>query len=114
MNDLQDFWNSTGFTSIDWQDGVLILIGVIFIYLAITKEWEPLELLPIGLGIVIANLPLTGMAQSPANSSGYQEAGLFGIVFHYGLAFWNILPPIIFIGIGALTDFTPIIANPKK
>jgi len=113
LNDLQDFWSSTGFTSIDWQDGVLILIGVIFIYLAITKEWEPLELLPIGLGIVIANLPLTGMAQSPANSSGYQEAGLFGIVFHYGLAFWNILPPIIFIGIGALTDFTPIIANPK-
>ena len=113
LNELQEFWNSTGFANIDWQDGVLVVVGLIFIYLAITREWEPLELLPIGLGIVIANLPMTGMTQSPANSSGYQEAGLFGIVFHYGLAFWNILPPIIFIGIGALTDFTPIIANPK-
>ncbi len=113
MTELQAFWDSTGFASVDWQDGLLVLIGLVFIYLAIKKEWEPLELLPIGLGIVVANLPLTGMIDSPKEAMGYQDAGLFGIVFHYGLAFWNILPPIIFIGIGALTDFTPIISNPK-
>ena len=99
--------------NIDIRHGVMLLIGLGFVYLAITKEWEPLELLPIGLGIIVANLPLTGMSQSPAEASGYQEAGLFGIVFHYGLAFWNILPPIIFLGIGAMTDFTSLISNPK-
>ena len=66
-----------------------------------------------GLGILIANLPLTGLMAIPTDESGFQEAGIFGILFHYGLSYWNILPPIIFLGIGALTDFGPIIANPK-
>ena len=74
---------------------------------------EPYELLPIGLGVVIANLPLTGLLIPPSESAGYQESGLFGIIFHYGLSFWNILPPIIFLGLGALTDFGPVISNPK-
>ena len=77
------------------------------------NEWEPYELLPIGLGIVAANLPLTGLITLPSPSAGFQEAGIFGVLFHYGLSFWNILPPIIFLGIGALTDFGPVIANPK-
>ena len=57
---------------------------------------EPYELLPIGLGVLIANLPGTNMLASPENAVNYQEAGLLGIIFYYGLAFWNILPPIIF------------------
>ena len=69
--------------------------------------------MPIGLGIVAANLPLTGLITLPSQSAGFQEAGIFGVLFHYGLSFWNILPPIIFLGIGALTDFGPVIANPK-
>ena len=91
----------------------MIIIGAIFIYLAVSKDWEPYELLPMGLGILIANLPLTGLMVIPNDGSGFQEAGIFGVLFHYGLSYWNILPPIIFLGIGALTDFGPIIANPK-
>ena len=91
----------------------MLSIGTFFIYLAIQKEMEPYELLPIGLGVLIANLPGTNMLASPENAVNYQEAGLFGIIFYYGLAFWNILPPIIFLGIGSLTDFTSLIANPK-
>ena len=96
-----------------WRDAVMIFVGLIFIYLAIKKDWEPYELLPIGLGIIAANLPLTGLITPPTLDSLNQEAGIFGIFFHYGLSFWNILPPIIFLGIGALTDFGPVIANPK-
>ncbi|KAA1303596.1 MAG: sodium ion-translocating decarboxylase subunit beta [SAR202 cluster bacterium] len=97
----------------DWRDVVMICVGLSFIYLAIKKDWEPYELLPIGLGIIAANLPLTGLITPPTSDSLNQEAGIFGIFFHYGLSFWNILPPIIFLGIGALTDFGPVIANPK-
>ncbi len=91
----------------------MMIVGLVFIFLAINKDWEPYELLPIGLGIIAANLPLTGLINPPSSSSGFQEAGLFGVMFHYGLSFWNILPPIIFLGIGSLTDFGPVIANPK-
>ena len=91
----------------------MLLVGSIFIYLSIVRDMEPYELLPIGIGIIIGNLPLTGLNVSPVVAGGVQEAGIFGIVFHYGLAFWNILPPIIFLGIGALTDFGPLIASPK-
>ena len=113
MQELLDFIQTTGFANIDWQDLIMIVIGLGFIYLAIRKELEPYELLPIGLGIIAANLPLTGLITSPLETSGFQEAGIFGVFFHYGLSFWNILPPIIFLGIGALTDFGPVIANPK-
>ena len=88
-------------------------VALVFIYVAISREMEPYELLPIGLGIIIANLPLTGLTTIPTAVSGFQESGIFGIVFHYGLSFWNLLPPIIFLGLGAMTDFGPIIANPK-
>jgi oxaloacetate decarboxylase beta subunit len=90
----------------------MLLIGLAFIYLAITRELEPYELLPIGLGILIGNLPLTGLTIF-SESDSYQESGIFGIVFRYGLSFWNLLPPIIFLGIGAMTDFGPLIANPR-
>ena len=113
MTELLDFLRSTGFYNIGWDNGVMIAVGLMFIYLAIKKDWEPYELLPIGLGVIIANLPLTGLLTLPTPESGYQESGLFGIMFHFGLAFWNILPPIIFLGLGAMTDFSPIISNPK-
>ena len=113
MQEFLDFIETTGFANIGWQEIVMIVLGLTFIYLAIRKEWEPYELLPIGLGVIAANLPLTGLINSPVGSSGFQEAGIFGVFFHYGLSFWNILPPIIFLGIGALTDFGPVIANPK-
>ena len=113
MEQLLDFIRTTGLANLGWRDVVMIFVGIIFIYLAIKKDWEPYELLPIGLGIIAANLPLTGLITPPTSDSLNQEAGIFGIFFHYGLSFWNILPPIIFLGIGALTDFGPVIANPK-
>ena len=113
MQELLDFTATTGLANLDWRNGIMIVVGLMFIYLAIRNEWEPYELLPIGLGIVAANLPLTGLITLPSPSAGFQEAGIFGVLFHYGLSFWNILPPIIFLGIGALTDFGPVIANPK-
>ena len=88
-------------------------VGFVFIYLAISRDMEPYELIPIGLGILVANLPLTGLMDVPTATSGFQESGIFGIIFHFGLSFWNFLPPIIFLGLGAMTDFGPLIANPK-
>ena len=111
--DFQNLFNTTGISVINWQIIVMLLVGSIFIYLSIVRDMEPYELLPIGIGIIIGNLPLTGLNVSPVVAGGVQEAGIFGIIFHYGLAFWNILPPIIFLGIGALTDFGPLIASPK-
>ena len=113
MDELLNFFNSTGFSEIGPGEGLMIALGLLFIYLAVARDMEPYELLPIGLGVIVANLPLTGLLVPPSDSAGYQESGLFGIIFHYGLSFWNILPPIIFLGLGALTDFGPVISNPK-
>ena len=99
--------------NIDWRQAIMIAVGAVFVYLAIQKQYEPYELLPIGLGIILGNLPLTGLTDFVVGTTGSQESGIFGIFFHFGLSFWNLLPPIIFLGLGALTDFGPVIANPK-
>lgn len=112
MSELLEFLKSTGFYNIDWRDGIMLAVGLAMIYLAVSRDLEPYELLPIGLGIVIANMPLTGLTFF-SNSATFQESGIFGIVFHFGLSYWNLLPPIIFLGLGAMTDFGPLIANPK-
>ncbi len=113
MDEFLNFLRSTGFSELGPGEAVMIAIGLSLIYLAVSRDMEPYELLPIGLGVVIANLPLTGLLTLPDAGAGYQESGLFGVIFHYGLSFWNILPPIIFLGLGALTDFGPVISNPK-
>ena len=113
MSEFLDYLRSTGINNIDWRDGIMLGVGLAFIYVAVSRNLEPYELLPIGLGIVVANLPLTGLTDFVTGSAGVQESGVFGIVFHYGLSFWNLLPPIIFLGLGAMTDFGPLIANPK-
>ncbi|MCH8186842.1 MAG: sodium ion-translocating decarboxylase subunit beta [Chloroflexi bacterium] len=89
----------------------MLAVALAFIFLAVTRDLEPYELLPIGLGIIIGNLPLTGL--TTYDPSAVQGSGVFGIIFHFGLSFWNFLPPIIFLGLGAMTDFGPMIANPK-
>ncbi len=80
------------------------LIGAVLIYLAIAKQFEPLLLLPIGFGMFIANLPLTGL-MTP-------HEGLIWRFYHYGLQ-WEVLPPVIFLGLGALTDFGPMLSRPS-
>lgn len=98
----------TGIVHLYWGHIVMWAIGFTFIYLAIKKEFEPLLLVPIGFGIFIVNLPITPLMG--INEEGNRE--LINIFFHYGLE-WGVIPPLIFLGIGALTDFGPLIANPK-
>ena len=113
MTDFLDFLRASGAANMDWRAWIMLGVGLLFVVLAIGRKMEPYELLPIGLGVIIANLPGTGMTVVPTASSNYQESGLFGVIFHYGLSFWNILPPVIFLGLGAMTDFGSIISNPK-
>ncbi|MFH1136694.1 MAG: sodium ion-translocating decarboxylase subunit beta [Pseudomonadota bacterium] len=102
-----------GFAYLTTGQVVMILVGLGFIFLAIKKEWEPYELLPIGAGMVLANLPLTGLTTPPSPDLAPGMAGFLGIILKYGLFTWTILPQFIFFGIGALTDFGPMIANPR-
>jgi oxaloacetate decarboxylase beta subunit len=83
---------------------VMWAIGLTLIYLAIARKYEPLLLLPIGFGILVANLPLAGL-MDPGE-------GLLWRFYHYGIQ-WEIIPPLIFLGLGALTDFRPLLANPR-
>ena len=108
-----DWIKTTGIYNLSWQNLVMFAVAFFFMYLAIKKNMESYELLPIGLGIIIANLPLAGMAVFDPTTGVHQSSGIFGVIFYYTLSFWNILPPIIFLGLGAITDFTPLINNPK-
>ncbi len=103
-----------GFLNMSLPQLIMICIGLGFIALAILKDWEPLELLPIGAGMILANLPLAGLTSQPAPGMPDGSAGVLGIILKYGLYTWTILPQFIFFGIGALTDFSPLIANPKS
>jgi sodium ion-translocating decarboxylase beta subunit len=111
--ELEKLINNSGFTNLAWENGILILVGLCFIYLAIAKKREPYELLPIGLGIILANLPLTRLTDFDRGSGDVQTSGIFGVIFFFGLSFWSVLPPLVFLGLGAMTDFGPIIAKPK-
>jgi len=102
-----------GFFGLSAGHIIMILVGLGFITLAIVKEWEPYELLPIGAGMVLANLPFTGLMTAPEAGQAAGHAGILGIILKYGLYQWTILPQFIFFGIGALTDFSPLIANPR-
>ena len=102
-----------GFFGLDLAHIIMLAVGLGFIYLAVKKEWEPYELLPIGAGMILANLPFTGLMTEPAAGQAAGQAGILGIILKYGLYQWTILPQFIFFGIGALTDFSPLIANPR-
>jgi len=107
---LSKLLQSSGFTALNWQYLVMIAISLILIYLAIVKKFEPLLLLPIAFGILLANLPLTGMMSGPAADG---EAG--GLLYYlYKGVKLGIYPSLIFLGIGAMTDFGPLIANPSS
>ncbi len=104
----------TGFTGLTYGHIILICVGLIFIYLAITKKWEPYELLPIGVGLILANMPYTGLLLTPEQAGGVPGvAGLLGIFLEFGLYKYTVLPLLIFLGLGAMTDFGPLLASPK-
>ncbi len=93
----------TGFTDLTWQNVVMIAVGGVLIWLAIKHEYEPLLLLPIGLGAILANIPDTGMLD---------EGGLLNVLYKAGIES-ELFPSLVFIGIGAMTDFGPLLENPK-
>jgi len=106
---------SSGFAQFFVEDGhlylIMVVIALLLIYLAIVKGFEPLLLLPISFGILLANLPGTGVMTSPADSA----SGIGGVLYYvYQGIHLGIFPPLIFLGVGALTDFGPLIANPKS
>ena len=107
LNNLNQFLMYTGFANVTLAHIIMILIGLVFIYLAITKDWEPMLLIPIGFGILIGNIPLF-----PGLNVGVYEQGSVLNIFYGGVA-QGWYPPLIFLGIGAMTDFSALISNPK-
>lgn len=121
---LKDFWQSTGFAVITFKQIIMLSVSFILLYLAIKKEFEPLLLVPIAFGMLLANLPLAGLMDppkmalviDPATGEMIQETKQLGGLLYYlyqGVKL-GIYPPLIFLGVGAMTDFGPLIANPKS
>ncbi len=107
MDTLFNFLIDTGFAGMTWGNAIMILIGGIFIYLAITKDYEPLLLLPIGFGAILGNIPYAeGMSLSV-----YDEGSVLRYIY-FGVS-QGVFPPLIFLGIGAMTDFSTMLSNPK-
>lgn len=104
-----EFIQSLGFFSLTWQEGVMLIIGCVLLYLAIVKEYEPLLLLPIAFGVILSNIPLAGLMDPPGPDG--TPGGL--LYYLYQGVKLGIYPPLIFMGIGAMTDFGPLLANPK-
>ena len=104
---LSQFMTYTGFANCSINHIIMILIGLVFIYLAIAKEWEPMLLVPIGFGIVVGNIPLF-----PGLQVGIYEEGSVLNILYQGVR-QGFYPPLIFLGIGAMTDFSALISNPK-
>ena len=107
IENLQQFWQYTGFANCNFQYLIMICIGLIFLYLGIKKEWEPMLLVPIGFGIIIGNIPLF----AGLKVSVYEEGSVLNILYQ-GVK-QGFYPPLIFLGIGAMTDFSALISNPK-
>ncbi|KXA98221.1 glutaconyl-CoA decarboxylase subunit beta [candidate division MSBL1 archaeon SCGC-AAA259J03] len=106
----------TGIAAIGWKHIVMILSGIVLLYLAIEREMEPYELLPISLGIILTNLPLAGIMPSTFEifeGLPFEDLGLMGPVWKFGVASWAILPPLLFLGLGAMTDFNALLSRPK-
>ncbi len=111
METLQLFLRSTGFYNVSIQNLVMLIVGCIFIYLAIKKEYEPLLLLPIGFGILIGNIPLPPGAIIGVYGESPEMKSVFNVLY-YGVK-TGLYPALIFLGIGAMTDFSTLISNPK-
>lgn len=107
MNGIQQFYQYTGFANAELGNIVMIIIGIIFIYLGIKFDYEPLLLIPIGAGVIMGNIPFV-----VGNQTGIYEDGSVLNYLYFGVI-KGVYPPLIFLGIGAMTDFSSLIANPK-
>ena len=107
FDSLAQFWQFTGFANVTFAHVAMIAIGVLFILLGIVKKWEPLLLVPIGFGIIVGNIPVfPGL-----NISIYEEGSVLNILYQGVRQGWY--PPLIFLGIGAMTDFSALISQPR-
>lgn len=107
VDSLQQFWQYTGFANCTWQHIIMIALGIVFITLGIVKKWEPLLLVPIGFGMVIGNIPMV----EGLNIGVYEQGSVLNILYQGVRQGWY--PPLIFLGIGAMTDFSALISQPK-
>ncbi|MDG2395255.1 sodium ion-translocating decarboxylase subunit beta [Candidatus Thioglobus sp.] len=103
MEQLNSLWLNTGIYQMTWGQGLMLLVGMLLLYLAIIKKFEPLLLLPIGFGAILANIPGAGIAEG---------TGILHLFYVIGIES-GAFPLIIFMGVGAMTDFGPLLANPK-
>jgi oxaloacetate decarboxylase beta subunit len=103
MEQLNLLWINTGLYQMTWGQGLMLLVGILLIYLAIVKKFEPLLLLPIGFGAILSNIPGANLAV---------DGGILHLFYMVGIES-GAFPLIIFMGVGALTDFGPLLANPK-
>ncbi|MDE6196453.1 MAG: sodium ion-translocating decarboxylase subunit beta, partial [Muribaculaceae bacterium] len=108
-SNLVQFWQLTGFANAEFGNFVMLAVGLFFIWLAIKKNFEPMLLVPIGFGILIGNIPFN--ASAGLEIGIYEEGSVLNILYNGVAAGWY--PPLIFLGIGAMTDFSALIANPK-
>ena len=106
---LSGIWTQSGFAALTWGHGLMLVIACVLIYLAIWKKFEPLLLLPIAFGVLLVNLPLGGLMNPPV---GKEVGGL--LYYLYQGVKLGIYPSLIFLGIGAMTDFGPLIARPSS
>ncbi len=125
---LLDFFQSTGFANFNPLNGIMILISLLLLYLAIKRGFEPLLLVPIAFGMMLANIPISGVMDPPVYQfmadgitpmvdtahGGLLMESIGGVIYYlYQGDHLGIFPPLIFMGVGAMTDFGPLIANPK-
>ncbi|MBE6235316.1 MAG: sodium ion-translocating decarboxylase subunit beta [Bacteroidales bacterium] len=107
IESLYQFWQYTGFANMTYQHLIMVIIGIAFITVAIKKDWEPLLLVPIGFGMIIGNIPFT----EGLNVGIYEEGSVMNILYQGVQKGWY--PPLIFLGIGAMTDFSALISQPR-
>lgn len=103
MTGVEALWQSMGIANITWGESLMMTVGGVLLYLAISKKFEPLLLLPIGFGAILSNIPVAGIAGPD---------GLLGMIYQVGIG-TGVFPLLIFMGVGALTDFSPLIARPS-
>ena len=108
VQDMTNFFHLMAFHLVTWKMVVMWIVVLVLLYLAVYKGFEPLLLIPIAFGALIANLPTQGVVNAPENGG---PGGLYYYISK-GIT-WEIFPPLIFLGVGALTDFGPLIANPR-
>ena len=109
LDTLVKLWAGSGFVGLTWQHLLMLVIACVLVYLAIVKKFEPLLLLPIAFGMLLANLPITGLMSGPV------DGNVGGLLYYlYQGVKLGIYPSLIFLGIGAMTDFGPLIARPSS